>query len=74
MRMWLKKLRDERNMTQQQIANDMSMTQQYYHLIENGDRQQDMGLSIMEGLSNVLNVPIQIIIDAEKDYIANLKI
>ena len=68
MRDYLVRLRGEENFSQQKLADSIGITQQYYSLIESGERQQDMLYSTMEKLAAALSVPVQVIIDAESAY------
>ena len=71
MRKWLKTLRCNSNKSQAEIADMLGMTQQYYNLIENGERQKDLDLSIATKLSELLGVSIDWI--AEQEQKAKLK-
>ncbi len=65
MREYLKKLRLENQKTQQNVANQLGVTRQYYNMIETGERQADMNMSVMEKLSQVFGVTIDYIISQE---------
>ena len=71
MRKWLKTLRCNSNKSQAEIADMLGMTQQYYNLIENGERQKDLDLSLVVRLSELLGVSIEWI--AEQEQKAKLK-
>ncbi len=43
MRVYLKRLRSEKNESQQQVADKLGITRQYYNMIETGERQKDLG-------------------------------
>ena len=66
MREWLKELREKNNLTQQNVAERSGVTQQYYSLIENGERQADMSLSMARKLADIFGVPIEKILEKEK--------
>lgn len=66
MRNYLKKLREEKGLTQQEVAEKMGMRPNYYCMFETGSRQADMNLSIAERLSEVFGVEISWIIEEEK--------
>jgi DNA-binding XRE family transcriptional regulator len=68
MRSYLKNLRDEHKKSQQNVAEEIGLTQQYYNFIENGERQKDMSLSLMEKLADAFCLPLDEIIKAEKEY------
>ena len=65
MREWLRNLRISKGLSQQNVSEKINLTQQYYSSIENGDRQTDMSLSIMQKLSDAFNVPLEYIVDQE---------
>ena len=65
-RRYLKQLRDEKGLTQQEVAAKMGIGQSYYSDIELAVKQTDMSLSIVQKLSEVLGVPIATIIEEEK--------
>ncbi len=66
MREWLKDLRNEKGLSQSEIAMELGMGQSYYAMIENGERQKDMSVSMAEKLAGVLDVPLTVILDNEK--------
>ena len=51
--------REKAGLTQQDVAN------QYYQMVETGERQKRMDLSLAGGLSVVLNIPIAEIVQRE---------
>ena len=63
MRHWLKKLRGDTS--EQDIANKLGITQQYYHLIETGKRQKKMELALCEKIAKVFNLSVHKIVDFE---------
>lgn len=65
MREYLKKLREEKNISQQNVEERTGLSQQYYSLIEIGERQADMSLSVMKKLSEAFDVPLEFIIEEE---------
>lgn len=67
-RKYLIDLRNGLKKSQQTIAEYMNISQNYYSAIENGERQKDMNLSLMEKISGVFGLPLQSIIDAETKY------
>ena len=66
MRTWLIELRERHNLTQADVAKKLNMTQGYYSLIEKGERQADLNLSIAEKLSKMFNISLKKISDFEK--------
>ena len=67
MRTYLKELRKKAGFTQQELANKLLVSQNYYSSIEKGERQEDMNLSLILNLSKVLEVPVELIIKEEKN-------
>ena len=66
MRTWLIELREKHNMTQADVAKQLNVTQGYYSLIEKGERQADLNLSMAEKLSKMVNISLKKISDFEK--------
>ena len=66
MRDWLVEARKNANMTQLQIAEKLNISEGYYSYIESGERQKKMDITFAIKLANVLNMPIQMIIDYEE--------
>ena len=66
MRTWLIELREKYNMTQADVAKQLNVTQGYYSLIEKGERQADLNLSMAEKLSKMFNISLKKISDYEK--------
>lgn len=67
MRKWLKKLRKEKNLTQQEVANSLEIVPSYYNMIENGERQSKMTIETAQKLATVFDVPLDFILENEKD-------
>ena len=66
MRDWLKKLRAEKELKQIEIAEKLDMSQTYYNLIENGERQKDLDLSLVIKLAKIFGVSVDYIIAEEE--------
>lgn len=66
MREWLKKLRVEKEMTMSEMAEKLGISESYYCLIENGERQKRMDISLISKLSNVLEIPIAELVNLEE--------
>lgn len=58
MREWLKEKRIENKFTQQNMADLLGITVQFYSYIEKGQRYEDLPLSIAFKLSEILKMPI----------------
>jgi len=70
MRKYLKILREKHNLTQQNVADKLNVTRQYYNLIEKGERKQNIDLSLIVELSKIFNVPIDEIIREENKLLS----
>lgn len=67
MRNYLLTLRKEKNLTQKELAQKLDVSESYYNQIENGERQKNMDISLVNRLSLVLEVPITTIIEHENE-------
>lgn len=65
MRKWLRELRVSNKMSQRNVAERLSITQQYYSCIESGQRQAGMSLDMAQKLSGIFDVPIDVILENE---------
>lgn len=65
MREWLKNLREQNGMTQQQVAEQMGITSSYYSYIESGERQKKMDIIVIAKLAEIFHLSIQEIADLE---------
>lgn len=65
MREYLIEAREKAGLTQQDVANRIGISRQYYQMVETGERQKRMDLSLAGGLSVVLNIPIAEIVQRE---------
>lgn len=65
MRTWLKDLRESKRMTQSEMANGLGITQQFYCMIEKGERKNDMSISLVQKLAKVLEIPVEMILEME---------
>lgn len=72
MREYLKNLRLNINLSQQQVAESAHITRQYYNMIENGERQKDISLSVLSKLSVALKTPLSKLVQLENEYQAQL--
>lgn len=59
MREYLKIFRIAQNLSQIDIANAIGISQQYYSLIESGERLNSLTVEIVSKLANILNVSIE---------------
>lgn len=65
MREWLIMLRGDA--TQDEIANRLGITQQYYSYIENGERQRKMDIQICEKIAAVFGITVADVIKLESE-------
>lgn len=73
MRNYLKVFRDSQGYSQSDMAKKLGMSQQMYSFIENGERQQDISLGLLQKLSSALEIPLDDLIQAENEYKQNLR-
>lgn len=64
-REYLIEARERAGLTQQDVANRIGISRQYYQMVETGERQKRMDLSLAGGLSAILNIPITEIVQKE---------
>lgn len=65
MREYLIEAREKAGLTQQDVANRIGISRQYYQMVETGERQKRMDLYLAGVLSVVLNIPIAEIVQRE---------
>lgn len=71
MRDYLLTLRKRKNLTQKELAQKLDVSESYYNQIENGERQKNMDISLVNRLSLVLEIPITTIIEHENQLRRN---
>lgn len=64
-REYLIEAREKAGLTQQDVANRIGISRQYYQMVETGERQKRMDLSLAGDLSAILNIPITEIVQKE---------
>lgn len=64
-REYLIEAREKAGLTQQDVANRIGISRQYYQMVETGERQKRMDLPLAGGLSAILNIPITEIVQKE---------
>lgn len=69
MREYLIKLRKDKSLTQQQMADKIGITKQYYNMIEKGKRQKKMDIVLASAIASVFDMPIEQIVECEKELI-----
>ncbi len=69
MRLWLRGYREKVGLTQEDIAEKLGISQNYYADIENGKRQADMNLSLAAKLADFFNIPLSAIRNFEEELL-----
>lgn len=64
-RTYLKKAREKLGLTQSDVAKKVGISANYYCDIENGNRQQEMKATLLAQLSDVLKIPLYLMICLE---------
>ena len=67
MRTWLKNLRDKNSFTQLEMSKKLDISESYYNLIENGERQKNLDLSLVTKLAQLFDVSVEWIAEQEKE-------
>ena len=65
MRKWLRDLREASRMSQQTVAERIGISQNYYCMIESGERQSKMTIEMAKKLAEAFEVPIDTILENE---------
>ena len=68
MREYLIELRKQRNESQQDVADDIGVSRQYYALIETGERQKRMDITLLTELARHFKVPVSDFVSLEQSY------
>lgn len=69
-RQYLVDLRKRRNESQQEVADSIGISRQYYSLIEAGERQKQMDITLATRLARHFSVDLAVIVSGE-DELAN---
>lgn len=67
MRLWLKDARTKKGLTMKDISSKLGISESYYCAIENGDRQKNMDITLVSGLSAALGISVSKIVKFEKE-------
>lgn len=67
MRSWLKLLRKERGLKQEDVAKELGVAANHYSMIECGLRKKNLDLPFMKKLSEFFGVSIEFIIEKETE-------
>lgn len=63
----MREKRLEANLTMAQMAEKLDITESYYSLIEAGQRQKDMDISLAVNLAKIFSIPTIQIVEYEKE-------
>ena len=66
LREWLKKSRKDKGITMLDMAEKLGISESYYCLIENGERQKRMDISLLIKLADALEMPITEVVRLEE--------
>ena len=66
MREWLKNLRIEKGITMKDMGEKLGISESYYSMIESGDRQKKMDLTVVSGIAAIFGLPISRVIELEQ--------
>ncbi len=67
MREYLVALREQRNESQQDVADALNISRQYYAMIENSERQRRMDISLASAIATHFKIPVAQIINEESN-------
>lgn len=66
MRDWLLSARQEKGMTQLDVAKRLDISEAYYSYIESGDRQKKMDIALAAKMSVIFGIPLETIVELER--------
>lgn len=69
MRDYLKKLRLDKGMTMAAVAEAFGITPQYYEMIESGERQKKMDITLIAKIADLFGVSLETIVSEETKLI-----
>lgn len=67
MRRYLRELREELGYTQLEISKKLNISESYYSLIENGERQKKLDMTMTKKLADIFGVTLEFIYDHERE-------
>lgn len=67
MRQYLCELREELGCTQLEISKKLNISESYYSLIENGERQKKFDMTMAKKLADIFGVTREFIYDHERE-------
>ena len=66
MRQHLVSLRNEHGYSQQDVADKLNISRQYYQMIETGERQKKMDISLASGIATLYGISVMDVENFEK--------
>lgn len=66
MREYLKKLRTEKGLTMQEAATAFGISKQYYEMIESGERQKKMDVTLLMNIASLFGVSLESVVEEER--------
>ena len=66
MRQYLVSLRNEHGYSQQDVADRLNISRQYYQMIETGERQKKMDISLASGIATLYGISVMDVENFEK--------
>ncbi len=66
MRSYLKILRQEKGMSQLEVAKELGISESYYNLIENGKRQNNMRINRALKLAKIFGITLEKLFELEE--------
>ena len=66
MREWLKTLRTGKGLTMKDMGERLCVSESYYSMIESGERQKKMDLTVATGIAAIFGIPISSVIEMEQ--------
>ena len=67
MRIWLKKLREEKGYTQEFVAQKLGINQNTYSRLENGIYKKELTISLGSKIPDLFNIPLSSIRNYEEE-------
>ena len=68
MREYLVELRKRNDYSQQDVADCIGISRQYYNAIENGNRQKKMDVTLIAKIADLFKMSMQKICEAESEW------
>ena len=66
MREYLKKLRTDKGMTMLETAKAFGISKQYYEMIESGERQKKMDITMLSNIASLFGVSLEDVVAEER--------